>query len=269
MNKYWENAVVSEIIAVEYIAEGAEESMIYHRCPYDGFVMNESETVKDYCFADGTIIRAGKNELFFLPKDAKYYTRSIQAGGSYMILFALEKEVWESPFALKIRNHREVMKVFREAVNVWQQADFYKAQCMKNVYEIILTIQKELHRNYIPGDRGRMIAFAIEEIRTRFADHELSVSGLARTCGISYAYFRQLFFDKTGVNPREYITRLRIEYAERLLEDGQRSIAEIAGLCGYTEVSSFSREFTRRKGSSPLEYRKQRHARSDKRGRGN
>ena len=256
MNEYWKNAVVSEIFAAEYVPPGGEEKIQYCSCSYHTFSMNDEATVKDYCFADGRIVRVGENSIIFLPKDSEYHVRNICDGGSYRIAFGLVEADGEKPFSLKLRNHQDMMKVFREAVNVWKRTDCYKAQCMKSVYDIILTIEKEQNRNYIPNSRGRIIVPAIEEIRARFTDNELSISELARACGISDAYFRRLFSGKTGVNPREYIVRLRIQYAERLLKSGELSVEEVAASCGYVEVSSFSREFTKRVGISPSDYKK-------------
>lgn len=256
MSNYWENAVVSEIIAAEYVPAGEEEKIHYGSCPCHTFIMNDEEAVRDYCFADGTIVRAWENSIFSLPKDVKYYVRNVHDGGSYRIAFELVETVWEKPFSLKLRNYHDVIKIFREAANVWKQTDCYKTQCMKSVYDIILAIEKELNRNYIPNSRERMIAPAMEEMHARFTDNELSIAELAKRCGISDVYFRRLFHDSTGVNPREYIIRLRIQYAERLLKNGELSVAEVAASCGYVEVSSFSREFTKRMGISPSDYKK-------------
>ena len=73
-------------------------------------------------------------------------------------------------------------------------------------------------------------------------------------------YLRRLFCDRFGMGPKEYVIERRLSYAVRLLESGQFSVGEIAGMCGYAEPCHFSREFSRRYGMSPNEY-KNRHRR--------
>lgn len=218
--------------------------------------MNDATAVKEYSFSDGTKLCAEEHALLFLPKDCEYTVKSLKEGGSYEICYEMQENVWEKPFTLKFRNYHDILKIFKETADAWQQAECNRTLCIKNVYEIILYIEKELIRTYMPNSKEKMINSAIEEIQQRFKEADLSVSDLARSCQISEAYFRRLFFDKMGANPREYITGLRIRYARQMLQTGEKSISEVAISCGYEEISSFSREFTRRMGITPSEYRK-------------
>ena len=85
---------------------------------------------------------------------------------------------------------------------------------------------------------------------------KMSLRDFAAMCNISEAYFRRLFEAKFGVSPKEYIKEKRLGYAKQLLETGEVSIADTAFLCGYSENTHFSREFTKRVGVSPNEYKK-------------
>ena len=88
-----------------------------------------------------------------------------------------------------------------------------------------------------------------------FTQNGLTVAQLAAHCGISEVYFRRIFLNKFGVSPKEYMINLRINYAKQLLQSGQCSVAQTAELCGYFETSHFSREFSKRVGMSPKEYK--------------
>ena len=52
-----------------------------------------------------------------------------------------------------------------------------------------------------------------------------------------------------------FVNRLRVEYAASLLEDRSRSIEEVAESSGFTNVSTFYRNFMKVKGISPSQYR--------------
>lgn len=70
-------------------------------------------------------------------------------------------------------------------------------------------------------------------------------------------YFSKLFWTHMGMNLREYINRLRIEEAKRLLLTTSMSISEIASYVGYYNISYFSTVFKKLVGESPIVWRDQ------------
>ena len=54
----------------------------------------------------------------------------------------------------------------------------------------------------------------------------------------------------------EYLQRIRLEQSCRLLEHSDRSIPEIAALCGYGDIKSFNRLFREALNMTPREFRK-------------
>ena len=66
------------------------------------------------------------------------------------------------------------------------------------------------------------------------------------------AQFKQNF----GLTPYQYGLEQRFQYARRLLEEEEYSIAEVADQIGYKELSSFSRGFRLRFGKPPSEISK-------------
>lgn len=59
----------------------------------------------------------------------------------------------------------------------------------------------------------------------------------------------------TGKSLKAYQTELKMQRAVSLLRYSDRSVAEIAGLCGYSNPSFFARQFARELGTTPLKYR--------------
>jgi transcriptional regulator GlxA family with amidase domain len=93
----------------------------------------------------------------------------------------------------------------------------------------------------------------IENLRR---DHtaRLSVSQLARECGMSRFSFSRLFRNSFGCSCREYVMRLRIETACKMLEAPHPSVTQIAITAGFTDASYFARMFRRHMRKSPIEY---------------
>jgi YesN/AraC family two-component response regulator len=93
----------------------------------------------------------------------------------------------------------------------------------------------------------------VENIRR---DHttRLSVAELARDCGMSRFSFARFFRSNFGCSCREYVMRLRIETACKMLGEPNPSVTHVAIAAGFTDASYFARIFRRRMRKSPIEY---------------
>jgi AraC family transcriptional regulator len=83
----------------------------------------------------------------------------------------------------------------------------------------------------------------------------VSLAELARLSGLSPSQFARGFREATGRAPHRYLNDLRIERARNLLESTEKSITEIALLCGFIQPSHFATMFRKRTGMSPRAWR--------------
>jgi AraC family transcriptional regulator len=88
-----------------------------------------------------------------------------------------------------------------------------------------------------------------ERIDAAFAE-TLTVSGLARSVGMSMFHFTRVFTELIGVPPHRYLLRARLNAARVMLRQG-RSVTETCFACGFGNLSHFSRSFARRYGCAP------------------
>ena len=86
-------------------------------------------------------------------------------------------------------------------------------------------------------------------------EEPLSVKEIARSLGISASHLRARFRASCGVSLGRHLRRLRLEKACGLLRLTQRRVTEIAELCNFTSIYSFSRAFHTAYGVSPMAYR--------------
>ena len=77
---------------------------------------------------------------------------------------------------------------------------------------------------------------------------------LAELADISLAQLERHFRHVFQVTPQQYLIKLRIEMAMRLLR-GEGSIAGIGQCCGFSDQSAFARQFKATVGMTPSEYR--------------
>jgi AraC-like DNA-binding protein len=86
-------------------------------------------------------------------------------------------------------------------------------------------------------------------------EEPLSVKEIARSLGISASHLRARFRASCGVSLGRHLRRLRLEKACGLLRLSQRRVTEVAELCSFTSIYSFSRAFHTAYGVSPMAYR--------------
>ena len=83
-----------------------------------------------------------------------------------------------------------------------------------------------------------------------------SIPELARRASMSPRHFTRVFTDEVGEAPGVYVERIRTEAARRQLEETDDTVTVIAARCGFGTAETLRRNFARRVGISPDQYRK-------------
>jgi len=101
------------------------------------------------------------------------------------------------------------------------------------------------------GDAAvRILAYCAEHFSENITLHQVS-----EALYISQSHGSKIFARKFKYGFREYINRLRIDKAKKLLEDPEQKILDVMYVCGFQNQSSFNRIFRRLCGVSPRDYR--------------
>ena len=87
-------------------------------------------------------------------------------------------------------------------------------------------------------------------------DQSFTVAELASVACMSHAHFARAFKATTGLAPHAFTSRMRLEFAKRMLADGRRPLTEIAFAAGFSSHSNFSRAFRNATGITPGDYRR-------------
>jgi two-component system response regulator YesN len=85
---------------------------------------------------------------------------------------------------------------------------------------------------------------------------EVSLTGIASELHVSSFYLSHIFRQSTGITFSEYLTKLRMDEAKRLLEVTDLPVVEVAARVGYREPNYFGRVFKRVNGMTPLAWRR-------------
>lgn len=88
-----------------------------------------------------------------------------------------------------------------------------------------------------------------------YSDTELSIGKIAKEIGVTPNYLSRIFKDVTKESCIEFLTRLRLEEAKRLLAQSSMKSYEIAERTGYNNPNYFSALFKKYEGCTPKDFR--------------
>ncbi len=86
-------------------------------------------------------------------------------------------------------------------------------------------------------------------------NQDIKLADLADLLDMSQFHFSHLFKQSIGTSPYQYLLQQRIERAKQLLKQSDRSIMDIAFLCGFNSHSHLSKQFRQLTGTTPKAYR--------------
>lgn len=124
-----------------------------------------------------------------------------------------------------------------------------------------------LLRNYastmkqLPSPRGGLSSKSARRVEEYLREHfteKVHVAELAAVAGISPNHFIVRFAKTFGMPPHRYLINLRLDFAEKMLVEGEIPIAEIAYLTGFSDQSHLATTMKRYRGRTPTELRFQR-----------
>ncbi|MGM9641922.1 MAG: helix-turn-helix domain-containing protein [Eubacteriales bacterium] len=107
---------------------------------------------------------------------------------------------------------------------------------------------------------------AVREVVGYCSEHfaeELSLEVLEDELHLSKYYISHLFSGKLGIRFNDYINSLRISHACRLLRREDMQITEVAEAVGFSTLRTFNRAFSKFRGMTPSEYRRDGATRAD------
>jgi AraC family transcriptional regulator len=107
---------------------------------------------------------------------------------------------------------------------------------------------------YEGGLPERQLVQVLEYIN-EYLEQDIKLADLAQLLGISQFHFSYLFKRSLGKSPYQYLLQQRIERSKQLLKQTNKSIMDIAFLCGFNSHSHLSKQFRQLTGMTPKTYR--------------
>ena len=97
---------------------------------------------------------------------------------------------------------------------------------------------------------------SIELFIKNYYSKNINISDICTEFSISRGYLNQIFSKCTNISPQEYLMKIRMEKAKRLLYSSDYSVQTISSMVGYNDPFTFSKAFKKYSQVSPSKYRK-------------
>lgn len=243
-------------------------SNIHYHEEYELYYMLDGGTTY---FIDGEIFSINKGDFVFIPKGLPHKTDNQNCRHNERILISFREEIFHDNqrFILEELAKTRVIYVpdtqlpILESLLFKIEAEYVQSEKGKEVL-LDLYIQEVLTLLYrykcerksviLESDK---IVYTISKYISKNYGQDITLKSLSKDFAISEGYLSRKFKAVSGLGVNQYITYVRISYAEKFLKDSDLSVTEIAEKCGFCGSTYFSSVFRKVKGVPPLTYRKQ------------
>lgn len=159
-------------------------------------------------------------------------------------------------------NEHEMQQLELEIKQLWHMNEQEEEDANRNasikIYSILTYIATIIRGEQKPfrSNAGvkELLRASVQYMEQHYME-DLSLANIAYTVGYSKQHFQRKFKEVYGMNPNQYLQRLRLLKGAQLLESElELSVGEVATMVGM-ELNYFVRLFKRKYGITPAKYR--------------
>lgn len=244
---------VGNIAIIDSVRENGYRHSYRNGRAKHGFVYLARGTMTYHFYGEHAgILYLQAGELLFAPKGCKYiatYTRDnseVQVI-QFDLIDGQLPEYLSKPVKMQLPQAKDSMNAFFSHHQTHTtRHPFYYLSCL---YHLLWQID-DLYA-HIPH-KFKKLKNAIGALSEQLAENR-SVGYYASLCNMSESNFRRLFREYAGSSPITYRNDLRLNRAQTMLQSGEYNVTEAAQLCGFTNLSFFTRLYKRKFGYVPKE----------------
>ena len=160
-----------------------------------------------------------------------------------------------------LRDGMPLFDVVKDGLKLKDGVSEFQLQIIKNKLELLLLSllnsqnNDEKSQKIFSGDSNLPLAEKIYAFLQNNISAQLNLNVLSQTFAVSVTNLKTSFRERYGCGIIDKFIELKIARAKGLLKDGELSVAEISELLGFSTPHYFAKQFKKRTGFTPTEYK--------------
>jgi len=156
--------------------------------------------------------------------------------------------------------HHELLNILKQIDKLYcEMPDGFELLALSAIFEfwqqLYFLVKDHLEESIAVDSNTFVVKQMLAFIRTHYQD-KLTLEMIACSGGVCRTRCCQFFKQYLGQTPNNYLNSFRLEKSMQMLSGTKLSVTEIAASCGFGSSSYFTEMFTREKGFTPTQYRK-------------
>jgi AraC-like DNA-binding protein len=210
-------------------------------------------SLKDFKTPDWWYVLNSTKETDFGPFD-QAKIKNLIVGNCYNLPKNVADEIEIQEISLHV-NYRFYLCMFALFFTCYYAIVWWFLWREKQVYKTELKIQYDKIEAVNYADKEENAVF--NYIAANFRNQELTIIDIQNVTGIHERKISGIIKNKTELNFKQLLNKIRLTEAKRLLAETDLQIAEIADKVGYGNTTHFNRVFKLTENCSPNDYRKE------------
>lgn len=210
---------------------------------------------------EGTVLEVAQNQMTYMAKGLEYkvefHNTNPDKEDTVVIHFQMTDHTGEdiAPILKPIICIKNVDPALAANLDLLCEEFRKNIVCMPEVVSIIYQLIATVCQKQKSRTTRKKFSCIRKGIDLLECDSDLSITEIAKECGVSECYFRRLFQEYSGESPINFRQKHRIEKAKQLLlSDEHYTVGEIAEELGFSDIYHFSKTFKKISGISPNKF---------------
>jgi len=159
-----------------------------------------------------------------------------------------------TPTIYHVSDAKRIAEIFEELNNEFHGQN-QRVYLEILIGELIVLLHRTEKKMTTSHKSSGIISNILQYIKEQYKS-DITLKDTANKFYLNPSYLSRFFKEQTGFTFYQYITKLRIKDANKLLSLTDKSITEIAFLCGFNSSNNFCKAYKKTMGISALEYKR-------------
>jgi len=248
----------------------------YHTRPAKEFSLARPQGISNYVILllktpvlfeiEDRIYHVATNSIMIIPPNPpyRYSVLDIDFQNDWMH-FDCEEDSFKDAFShlfsqpIPVRNSMQFSQYFQHILWEYHYAcPEFRQQNVDMLFQIMMNKLLQEHQEWKSNENYTPYASALQELRLTMQSQpskNFTPQELAKNMNVSPSYFQHLYKDFFGIPFKKDLIDMRLNYACSLISDTPLTFEQIAYTSGYTNEIHFYRQFKKKAGMTPGEYR--------------